>query len=157
MLKCSLIKSTINLPLSDIVCISWSANSFWIYFDVLRDIGILKSSVSTWVEWIHFYFDINDWITTRVCPEGDYPFNLQIGYSTKQDSSYYIYNIHIDLNRRKQKISEIVRTIVDQIMSWEYLPRDLDVSFNCMEGSRYLYLHSTMSVDTNFTFYLMGD
>jgi hypothetical protein len=69
-------------------------------------------------------------ITTEVDPEAGGPFNLIKGYSIEQGSSYYIYNIQINLNLRTKKMSEIGQIIVDRIKSREYVPSDVDVSFD---------------------------
>jgi hypothetical protein len=61
-----------------------------------------------------------------------YQINLQIGYSTKQSNKYYIYNIQIELNLIRQKISDIGQIIVDRIKSCSYVASDNDVSFDCM-------------------------
>jgi hypothetical protein len=55
---------------------------------------------STWISNLSTNKKIGIRIATEVDPDGGYPVNLQIGYSTKQGSSYYIYNIQIDQNLR---------------------------------------------------------
>jgi hypothetical protein len=89
--------------------------------------------------------------------EAGYRFNLQIGYSNKHDSSYYIYNIQIDLNLRTQKMSEIGQIIGNWIKSWEYVPSDVDVIFDCRNEYGYIYIHVTMPANNNFIFYLIDD
>jgi hypothetical protein len=42
-------------------------------------------------------------IASEIDPQGDYQLNLQTGYSTKQDSSYYIYDIEIDLIKEHKR------------------------------------------------------
>jgi hypothetical protein len=120
-------------------CLEIPFNSVWIYdLNPNKKIGIRR-------------------IDAEGDPGGSYPFNLQIGYSTKQYGIYYIYNIQIDLNLRTQKTPDIVQIIVNRIKSWEYSPSDIDASFDYEDTYGYLNIHSTMPAGTSFPFYLMSD
>jgi hypothetical protein len=68
-----------------------------------------------------------------------------------------MYNIHADLNLITQKISHLGQIIVDRIKSGEYIPSDIDMSFDYEDTYGYLYIHATMSDDTNCAFYLISD
>jgi hypothetical protein len=69
-------------------------------------------------------------IAVEIDFDGSYPFNLQISSSTKQGSSYNIYNIDIGINLRTHKISDKGQTIVNRIQSQGKLTSDINVSFD---------------------------
>jgi hypothetical protein len=54
-------------------------------------------------------------------------------------------------------MSEIGQVIVDPVKSWEYIPSNVDVSFDCNQEYRSLYISAKMLADRIFTFYLIGD
>jgi hypothetical protein len=83
-------------------------NTYITSYIELTEVRIERHFDSTWI------FNLNTikkteirMINTEVYSEADYRFNLQIGYFTKQSSSYYIWNIQIDLNLRTQKMLAI--------------------------------------------------
>jgi hypothetical protein len=124
-------------------------------------IEVIKASIEITVDstWI-YYLCTNKKIgirriTDEVDPDDDYQFNLQIGYSIKQDSSYYIYSIQIGINLRKHKMFKIGQTIIDRIKNWEYVPNNVDANFDDGVIYGYLYIPTTMPADTSITFYLM--
>jgi hypothetical protein len=56
-------------------------------------------------------------IFAEIYPDDSYSFNIQTCYSTKQDSSYYIYNKEINTNLRTQRMTKRGQTIVDRMKS----------------------------------------
>jgi hypothetical protein len=49
-------------------------------------------------------------------------------------------------------MNEIGQAKVDRIKRWEYIPSDIDVSFDYKESYRNLFIHATMPADISFTF-----
>jgi hypothetical protein len=113
---------------------------------------------STWINDLSSNKKIgNRRITAEIDPEAGYPFTLDMFYSTKQGSSYYIHYISININIARQRMSDIGQNIVDQIDSSEYVANDINLSFDYMNEDGYLYISAAILVDTSFTFYLRNE
>jgi hypothetical protein len=96
-------------------------------------------------------------ITVDVDSDGGYYFSLSVNYSIHQGSSYCIYDIPIYINVARHRMSDLCQVIADPIKGSQYVPSDIDSTFDYMDEYGDFYIHATMTIVYYFTLYLMSE